>query len=102
MTPDEYKEAIEHRNVLEDLRAILATNSGKRFFKYLFKHLEVAEVPPLGLEGNLLMDKLGYLRAGNSIFALAAEADSQIVGQLLAQKEKERHEALYANALGES
>lgn len=95
LNDQEIKEAIEHRDVLLDIRAILATSSGKNFFKYLFKHLEVNELPPLGLEGSFLMDKLGFLRAGNSIFKLVAEADPAIAGALLAQNEKDRYVELY-------
>lgn len=103
MSQEEIKEAIEHRDVLMEIRAILATNSGKKFFKYLFKHLEVNELPPLGLEGSFLSDKLGYLRAGNSIFKLVAEANADIAGALLAQNEKDRYAQMYADAkIGQS
>ncbi len=95
---EEIKEAIEHRDVLLDVRAVLATNSGKKFFKYLFKHLEVTELPQFGLEGTMLSEKLGFLRAGNSIFKLIAEADANFAGAVLAEIEKERYAQMYANA----
>lgn len=95
---EEISEAIEHRDVLLDIRAILAISSGRNFFKYLFKHLEVTELPPLGLEGSLLMDKLGFLRAGNSIFKLVSEADAQAAASILAANEKERYAKLYAES----
>lgn len=95
---EEVAEAIEHRDALLDIRAILATSSGRNFFKYLFKHLEVGELPQLGLEGSLLMDKLGFLRAGNSIFKLVAEADAQIAANILAMNEKERYAKLYSQS----
>lgn len=98
LTSDEIKEAIEHRDVLLDLRAIIATSSGKNFLKYLFKHLEVGELPQLGLDGSMLMDKLGFLRAGNSIFKLVAEANAEVAGALLAQIEKDRYAQLYADS----
>lgn len=98
LSKEEVSEAIEHRDVLLDIRAILATASGRNFFKYLFKHLEVAELPPLGLEGVLLNDKLGFLRAGNSIFKLTSEADAAMAATLLAQTEKERYAQIYADA----
>jgi hypothetical protein len=80
---------------LQDLKSVLASAAGRRLFKYLFKHLEVAELPMMGLEGLLLMDKMGFLRAGNAIFKLAAEADAQAAASILAEKEKE----LYAQRL---
>lgn len=98
LSQEEISEAIEHRDCLLDVRAILATTSGRNFFKYLFKHLEVNELPEIGLEGNFLMDKLGFLRAGNSIFKLIAEADAQVAANLLAQNEKDRYAKLYAEA----
>lgn len=97
MSQEEIKEAIEHRNVLLDIRAILATNSGKNFIQYLFKHLGASELPELGLTGEILMDKLGFLRAGNSVFKLIAEADADIAGNLLSKNEKEKHAQLYRN-----
>lgn len=97
-TQEDYKEAIEHRDALLDVRAILATTSGKNFFKYLFKNFEVNELPPLGLEGSLLMDKLGFLRAGNSIFKLIAEADANMAASILAQIEKDRYAQKYAES----
>lgn len=98
MTEEERREAIEHRDVLLAIRAILATSSGKVFFKYLFKQFEVAQLPEIGMEGTLLADKLGFLRAGRSIFELVSEADAEKAGQLLAENEKERYAKLYADA----
>ena len=96
LSNEEIKEAIEHREVLLDVKAVLATNHGRNFIKYLFKHLGVGELPELGLTGDLLMDKLGFLRAGNSIFKLVSEADFEITGALLAKNEKEKYNEIYA------
>lgn len=85
------REQLEHQETLKDIRAVLATPQGKNFIKYLFKHFSVAEVPPLGMEGNLLMDHLGFLRAGNSIFKIVSEANHELAGLLLAQIEKEKY-----------
>jgi hypothetical protein len=90
------KEAIEHRDMILDLRAVLATASGVKVFKYLFKHLGVAELPELGLTGELLMDKLGYLRAGNAVFKLVSEANMEVSGQIVSQIEKEKYEQIYS------
>lgn len=98
MAEEDRKAAIEHRDVLLAIRAVLATSSGKTFFKYLFKHFEVAQLPEIGIEGTLLADRLGFLRAGNSIFQLVAEADAEAAAQLLAHNEKERYAKLYADA----
>lgn len=95
MTEEEQREAIEHRDVILHIKAILATSSGKNFFKYLIKHFDTGEVPELGLTGDLLMDRLGFLRAGNSIFNLLAEANYETAGELLAIVTKEKHATLY-------
>lgn len=91
---EETREAIEHRDVLLDIRVILTTPSGKNFIKYLFKNLGAVELPELGLSGDILMDKLGFLRSGNAIFKLVSEANANEAGQILATIEKERYVTL--------
>lgn len=98
LTDDERKEALEHRDAILDVRAILATSSGKRFLKYLFKHQEVAQLPDLGLEGSFLHDRLGSLRPGRLLFELVCEANAELAGTLLAEIEKERYAELYKQA----
>ena len=85
-------EAIEYRDAIVALQSVLLTNEGKLLFKYLFKYLEVGELPELGLEGSLLMDRLGSLRSGRSIFKLASEANPEIACQLLSKLERESYE----------
>lgn len=94
---EEIKEALEHRQVILDIEEILKTLEGQRFFKYVLKYFEVGELPPAPVEGDdrRFFEKLGTLRAGVSIFNLMTEANVVLAGQLLAQKEKERYEALY-------
>lgn len=98
LTQEEVQDAIEHRDALLDVRAVLATISGRNFFKYLFKSFEVGVLPDYGLEGNFLHDKLGFLRAGNSIFKLVAEADAEQAATILAKIEKDRYAKLYSEA----
>lgn len=95
-TEEEIKAATEHRDMLLDVRAVLATSSGKNLFKYLFKHFEVAALPEDGLDTDLLHERIGILKAGNSIFKLACEANFEIAAELLAKLEKERYDAIYA------
>lgn len=96
LTQEEVAERIEHRDVLLNIRAVLATASGKEFVKYLFKHFGVGELPEIGLDGSLLMDKIGFLRAGTAIFDLVAEAEPDQAANLLAQNVKERNAKIYA------
>lgn len=90
----ERQSELEHRDVLLSIAAILKTKEGLQFFKYLFKHLEVATVPDQGMEGNALHDFLGFLRAGNSIYKLVCEADFKTAADLLAKLEREKYERL--------
>lgn len=98
LSQEEISERIEHRDALLDVRAVLATNSGRNFFKYLFKNFEVGHLPELGLEGQLLFEKMGFLRAGNSIFKLLSEANAEMAATILAQIEKERYAKLYSES----
>jgi hypothetical protein len=98
LTPEELREATEHRDLLLHLRAVLKTDSGRFFVKYLLKYQEAAQLPELGLEGPLLHDRLGSLRPGRALFKVVAEADFKIAAELLAEIEKERYDEIYANA----
>ena len=81
----------EHEMMLANLRIILSRPEGKAFMKYLFKHFGVAEGPPIGLDTSILYDMLGFNRAGESIFSIAAQADSTITGILMAEIQKEKY-----------
>lgn len=87
----ELREQLEHREVLQSIQSILITKPGRDFIKYLFKSFEVGELPAVGIEGSFLMDRLGFLRAGNSVFKIVAEANAEQAGQIIAQIEKEKH-----------
>lgn len=89
------KEALKHREAILAIQDILGTKSGKAFVKYLLESFDVGELPVVGLSGDFLMDRLGFLRAGNSVFKIIAEANPDIAGQLIAQIEKERYAQLY-------
>lgn len=95
-TDEQRKAAQEFRDVILAIQWVLNTPEGKTFFKYLFKNLEVGILPPVGSEGNYLMDKIGFLRAGNSVFKIACEAAPEVAAELLAKLEKERYAELIA------
>lgn len=90
----ERKEQIEHRDVLLAIASILKSNEGQTIFKYLFKNFEVAQTPPIEMQGNILHETLGFLRAGNSIYKLTCEADFEISALLLSKLERERYEQI--------
>ena len=76
--------------MLNDISAVVNTQAGMRVFTYLFKHFEYGELPPLGLSGDLLSDKLGSLRPGRALFRIVSEIEPGIAGQILANIEKEK------------
>jgi hypothetical protein len=90
----ERKENIAHRDVLLSIGAILATKEGKELFEYLFKNLDVAQVPEIGMQGMDLHDYIGFLRAGNSIYKLACEAAYETAASIIAKIEKEKYDEL--------
>lgn len=95
---EERKAAIEHRDMLLDLRFILGTEAGQRFFKYLFRNFDVAQMPEQGLEGITLHERMGFMRAGNALFKIASEANFEVAANILAHIEKERYDQIYADS----
>lgn len=98
LSPEEIREAAEHHDIVMALRAVLETKPGRDVIKYLLKSFDVGEVSPLGLEGILLHDRLGMMRAGNSIFKISCEAHAEKTAYLLAEIEKERYDLIYKEA----
>lgn len=90
----EHQEMLEHRDVLLAIGALLKTKEGKDLFRYLFKNLDVSCVPEEGMEGNVLHNYLGFLRAGNSIYKLVCEADFEEAALLLSQIERKKYDDL--------
>ena len=86
------QESLEHRDVLLAIAAIIKSKEGINLFKYLFKNLEVACLPDKAETDNFLHEHLGFLRAGNSIYKLACEADYEVTANILARIERERYD----------
>lgn len=89
------QEQLEHRDVLLAISAIIKTKEGQQLFNYLFKNFEVMCAPERGLQGNDLYEYLGFLRAGNSIYKLVCEANSEEAANILSKLERKRYEDLY-------
>ena len=87
----------EEETILKHVQAVCATISGQKFIQYLFKHLDVGQIPDPGLPENLLRDQLGLMRAGTSIFKLVSAIEPTTAGKLLAEIEKERKHELREN-----
>ena len=83
----------EHEAMLSNLRSILKTTDGKLFAKYLMKHFGVGEYPQPGIEKDLLLEVMGFNRAGESIFSILSQADANTTGQLLAEIQREKYNA---------
>lgn len=92
----ELQDRREHQITLMAVASLLQTKEGKQLFKYLFKNMEVMTTPPLGMSGMDLHEYLGFLRAGNSIYKLACEANSEEAALILAKLERDRYAELYA------
>lgn len=86
------RENIEERDVLLAIAALIKTPEGKKLFRYLFKNLEVLNLPDKGMNEHILHEYLGFLRAGNSIYKLACRAASETASDIMAKIERERHE----------
>lgn len=89
------QETIEHRDVLLAISKIIKTPEGEILFNYLFKNFDVMTVPAVGMQGMELHEYLGFLRAGNSIYKLVCEADSEKAGSILAKQERDRYADQY-------
>lgn len=90
----ERQEFIEHQKVVGDLQAILATKSGRGFFKYLLKTLDLTELPKPGMDEDLKNEYLGFLRAGREILRLVSQANPSVAGTILMEIEKEKYDEL--------
>lgn len=86
------KMAQEHTKVLESIRSIIQTESGKIMFRYLFKYISPTDLPELGLDSEMMRERLGFFRAGRSIWELAVQAEPFTASQLLASLEKEKND----------
>ena len=95
MTQEEVSERIEHRDALLDIRAIIKSAAGRRFFKYLLKNYDPIFLPPMGLEGPILYEGLGQRRAYIEFFNLVSEADAGAAAEILAENIRARNAELY-------
>ncbi len=88
---EEQKQRALYQAALQDVKRILGTDYGQRFLKYLLESLDFGQYPDIGTPENILYDKLGFLRAGQSVFQLIAVADPELAGYLVGQIEKGRY-----------
>ena len=95
---EEAMEIAEHQQMISAIQTVVQTKAGKDFVKYLLKSFDIGELPAVGTSGDFLMDRLGFLRAGQSVFKMIAEASPDIAGQIIAQIEKERYAQLLLEA----
>lgn len=91
LSDEDLKLLHEENDAVLAMQELLQTREGQIVFKYLLKSFDIVEAAPIGVTGELLFDRLGFLRAGNSIFKLMSKANPVIAGTLLAEIEKERH-----------
>jgi hypothetical protein len=88
------REFIEHQKIIGDLQAVLATKSGRGFFKYLLKTFDLQDLPKPGMDEDLKNEYLGFLRAGRTILQLVSQANPSVAGTILTEIEKEKYDEL--------
>lgn len=88
LNEQEYREQV---NALLAVRKILESPEGQDFMLFLFKTLQVGELPARGIEGIDLHETLGYLRAGHSVYQLAVQANPTTATNLMARIEREKY-----------
>lgn len=85
-------EGVEERDALLSVAAVMKTKEGEKFFRYIFKSFEVLNLPPKEMKGEELIEYLGFLRAGESIYKLACQADFERTAVMMSKLERERYE----------
>lgn len=85
------QEIHEHETMLIDLSHVMGTAQGRGVLKYLIKHFGVGDLPAPGLPEDIAKEYIGWLRAGQSIFEIAAQADSAKASMILAEIIKEKN-----------
>ena len=90
------QEHLQHRDVLLAIASLIKTEAGQTLFKYLFKSLDVMNLPDQSMKGETLHEYLGFLRAGNSIYKLTCEAAHDEAASILSKLERERYDDLSA------
>lgn len=88
---EEFKELKRRQEILLDIQSVLATKPGRNLMRFLFEEFGVGQLPEIGISDEYLRDRLGFLRAGQLIFNVVAEAHPETAGNILAQIEREKH-----------
>lgn len=81
----------EHELMLSNLRILITRPEGREFIKYILKNFGFGEVPPMNLAEALTRDMMGFNRAGEAFFNIAAQADPIQTGLILAEIQKEKY-----------
>lgn len=85
------QEDAQHRDVLLNIQAVLATKSGMSFVKHLFEVLRVGQLPQEGLLEIFLREEVGTLRAGRLVYELVSQANPEVAGAILGKIEKDKY-----------
>jgi len=89
ISKEELREELRLRQAYAAIKQLLATQDGRVFMMYLLREFEYGEMPQVGMDKDLMLDKMGMLRAGQAIFNLIAEADPYGAAALLGEIKKE-------------
>ena len=84
------------RDLMDNVREVLAYDNGELLFKNLLKALDVNAIPHPGLKGEELHNDLGFMRATKVIVDLLMEADplttTKILTSISVDKLKQNYE----------
>lgn len=78
-------------DAVKNLRIILNLESGRIFFKHLLREFDVLGTPPAHLSNDELREEIAYRRYGASIIDYLTKADPLVLGQLVAELSREKH-----------
>ena len=90
-------DAMKKRKALRNLLVLIRQPEGREFFKYLFEEFAIGDLPPVGVPESVLYHDIGFLKAGQTIFELVAQADAHLASLILAELKKEQYDAITKN-----
>lgn len=76
---------------IKNLRLVLQNTAGQLFFKFLLKEFNVLGSPAPHLAAEQLREEIAYRRYGATIIDYLTKADPLVLGQLMAEIAREKH-----------
>ena len=83
---------------VKNLKIILGYESGRIFFRYILREFDVLGSPPPHLSNDEMREEIAFRRYGASFLNLINLADPLVLGQLMADISREKHDE-YVNEI---